>query len=198
MLSAFPPSTPSPAGTRGSKAKKDQRLSSNSLLQMERLPHETREEDPPPQYLCLSVSFMLPSWCSTQQPKGTLPDLLWDSLCCWVWKRLKSKTPKGKETCSTSHSKLGTSWKWPHFWSFLYFWLSVLKAIVYHPARDLLEHWKSWQDFAGFRGLPLQLTKVSEGTGYSGQDTLWQWLVSWRINSTGQQTFSVTFWVTDY
>ena len=71
----LPPPTPSPAGTRGSKAKKDQRLSSNSLLQMERLPHETREEDPPPQYLCLSVSFMLPSWCSTQQPKGTLPDL---------------------------------------------------------------------------------------------------------------------------
>lgn len=105
MLSASPRRglfSPPPAGTRGSKAKKDQRLSSNRLLQTERLPHETREEDPPPQHLCLSVSFMLPSLCSTQRPKGTVRDLLWDSLCCWVWKSLESKTPKGKETCSTS------------------------------------------------------------------------------------------------
>ena len=46
------------------------------------------------------------------------------------------------------------------------------KATVHHPARDLLEHWKCSQNFAGFRELLLQLTKVSEGTGYSGQDTL--------------------------
>ena len=46
-------------GTRRSKAKKDQRLSSNRLLQTEHLPHEIREEDYPPQHLCLSVSFMV-------------------------------------------------------------------------------------------------------------------------------------------
>lgn len=46
-------------GTRRSKAKKDQRLSPNRLLQTEHLPHEIREEDYPPQHLCLSVSFMV-------------------------------------------------------------------------------------------------------------------------------------------
>ena len=44
---------------------------------------------------CLSVSFRLPSWRSTQLPKRTLPELPWDPPCCWVWKSLESKTPKG-------------------------------------------------------------------------------------------------------
>ena len=43
----------------------------------------------------------------------------------------------------------------PTFGVFSTFGCLSYKAIVYHPARDLLEHWKSWQDFAGFRGLPL-------------------------------------------
>lgn len=111
MLSASPRrglSSPPPAGTRGSKAKKDQRLSSNRLLQTERLPHEIEKKILPLNtcvYLYPSCFLHGVPHSDPRAPSVTYCETHYAIECERVWK----VRPRKVRRLVPHHSKLGAS-----------------------------------------------------------------------------------------